>query len=40
MANVTPYYMGAEAEYFVDRPPFRERSTWKHHVFLTSAECL
>ena len=40
MANVSSYYTGAEAEYFVDRLPFRERSTWNHHGFLTSAECL
>jgi hypothetical protein len=40
MANVSPYYTCAEAEYFVDRLPFRERSTWNHPGFLTSAECL
>lgn len=40
MAKVSPYYTGAEAEYFADRLPFRERSTWNHHGFLTSAECL
>jgi hypothetical protein len=40
MANVSPNYTGAEAEYFVDRLPFRERSTWNHHGFLTFAECL
>ena len=40
MAKVSPYYMDAEAQYFVDRLPFRERSTWNHHGFLTSAECL
>jgi|GEM_PF-2469570 len=32
--------VGAEAGYFVDRLPFREQSTWNHHGFLTSAECL
>ena len=36
MAHVSPYYMGAEAESFVDRLPFRERSTWKDHGVLTS----
>ncbi len=40
MAKVSPYYTGAEAEYVVDRLPFRECSTWNHHGFLTSAECL
>jgi len=40
MAKVSPYYTGAEAEYFVDHLPFRERSTWNHHGFLTFAECL
>ena len=40
MANVSPYYTGAEAGYFVDRLPFRERSTWNLHGFLTSEECL
>jgi hypothetical protein len=40
MAKVSPYYMGAEAESFVDRLPFRERSTWNHYGFLTSAEGL
>ena len=40
MAKVSLYYTGAEVEYFVDRLPFPERSTWNHHGFLTSAECL
>jgi len=40
MAHVSPNYTGAEAEYFVDRLPFRESSTWNHHRFLTFAECL
>ena len=40
MANVSPNYTCAEAEYFIDRLPFRERSTWNHHGFLTSAEYL
>ena len=40
MANVSPDYTGAEAEYFVDCLPFREHSTWNHHEFLTSEECL
>jgi hypothetical protein len=40
MANVSPNDTGAEAESFVDRLPFRERSTWNHHRFLTSEECL
>lgn len=39
MANVSTYYTGAEAEYFVVRLPFRERSTWIHHEYLTFAEC-
>ena len=40
MVNVSPYYSGTEVEYFVDRLPFRERSTWNHHEFLTSEEGL
>jgi hypothetical protein len=40
MAKVSTYYTGAEAEYFFDRLPFRERSTWNHHGFLTWQECL
>ena len=40
MANVSPYQRDAEAEYVVDRLPFREHSTWNHHGFLTSAEGL
>jgi hypothetical protein len=40
MAQVSPYDTGAQAESFVDRLPFHERSTWNHHGFLTSAECL
>jgi len=40
MANVSSFYTGAESEYFVDRLPFRERSTWDHHGFLTSVEGL
>ncbi len=40
MANVSPYYTVAEAEYFVDHFPFRERSTCNHHGFLISAEGL
>jgi hypothetical protein len=36
MAHVSPYDMGAEAESFVDRLPFREHSIWNHHGFLTS----
>jgi hypothetical protein len=40
MAQVSPYYTVAQAEYFVDRLPFPERSTWNHHAFLTFAECL
>ena len=40
MTKVSSYYAGAEAEYFVDRLPFRERSTWNQHGFLTPAECL
>jgi hypothetical protein len=38
MAKVSSYYTGAEAEYFVDHFPFRERSTCNHHGFLISAE--
>ena len=40
MAKVSPYYTGAEAEYFVDHLPFRERSTWNQYGFLTSEEGL
>jgi hypothetical protein len=40
MANVSPNDTGAETEYFVDRLPFSERSTWNHHGFMTSAEGL
>jgi hypothetical protein len=40
MAKVSTNYTGAEAEYFVDRLPFRERSTWNHHEFKNSEECL
>jgi hypothetical protein len=40
MANVSLYYSGAEAEYFVDRLPFREGATWNHDGFLTPAEGL
>jgi hypothetical protein len=40
MAKVSPYYMGAQDEYFVDCLPFHERSTWNHHGFLTSTEGL
>ncbi len=40
MAKVSPYYTGAEAEYVVDRLPFRKRATWNHHRFLSSTECL
>ncbi len=40
MAQVSTDDTGAEAECFVDRLPFTERSTWNHHRFLTSAECL
>ena len=40
MAKVSLYYTGAKDEYFVDRLPFRERSTWNHHGFLNSEECL
>ena len=29
-----------EAESFVDHLPFRERSTWNQHRFLTCEECL
>ena len=38
MANVSPN--DTEAESFVDRLQFRERSTWNHYRFLTSEECL
>ena len=38
MAKVSSYYTGAEAEYFVDHFPFRQRSIWNHHGFLISAE--
>jgi len=40
MAHVSPDYRGAEAEYVVDRLPFREHSTWNHYEFLTFAEGL
>jgi hypothetical protein len=40
MAQVSPYYTGTEAEYFVDRLPFRERSIWNHYGFLTYVEGL
>jgi hypothetical protein len=40
MANVSPNYTGAEAEYSVDRLPLRERSTGNHHGFLTPEEGL
>jgi hypothetical protein len=40
MAHVFPSDTGAEAEYVVDRLPFRERSTWNHHGFLTFVEGL
>ncbi len=40
MANVSPYYTATEDEFFVDLHPFRERSTWNHHGFLTFEECL
>ena len=40
MAQESPYSTSAEAEDFVDRLPFPERSTRNHHGLLTSAECL
>jgi len=40
MPKVSPYYTSAETEYFVDRFPFRERSTWNQYGFLTSEEGL
>jgi len=40
MAQVSPNDTGTEDESFVDRLPFRERSTWNHRRFLTSEECL
>ena len=40
MANLSLYYQGTEAEYVVDRLPFRESSTWNHQEFLNSAEGL
>jgi len=40
MVKVSPYYRGTEAVYFVDRLPYRERSTWNHHEFFNSEECL
>jgi hypothetical protein len=40
MVNVSPYYRGAGAEFFVDRLLFREHPTWIHHEFLTSEKCL
>ncbi len=40
MAQVSLYSTGVEAESFVDRLPFPERSTCNHHGFLTPAECL
>ena len=36
MVKVSRYHKDAEAEYFVDRLPFRNRSTWNHHEFLNS----
>jgi len=39
MAKVCSYYTGTEAEYFVDRLPFPEPSTWNQHGSLTSAGC-
>ncbi len=40
MAKVSLYYTGEETEYFVDRLPLHERSTWNHYGFLTSTEGL
>ena len=40
MAYVSPDFTCAEAEYFVDRLPFRNRSSWNHHEFLNSEEGL
>ena len=40
MANVSPDYTGAGAEYVVDRLPFREGATWNHYGFFTFVEGL
>jgi hypothetical protein len=40
MTKVSLNYTRAETESFVDHLPFRERSTWNHHRYLTYAECL